>query len=126
MIARNDSVCPWWMDAVSLGRPMSEEYDVNQRLPQVVEALSRSVTAEPKLQHLDRVLLPSRDAIIHAIKLLRQLVYPGYFGHQQLTTQNLPFRLGELVIELDQLLYQQVRCCLRYREHIPGDSGDDE
>src|SRR4051812_46339461 len=101
-----------------------EDVDLNARLPKVVEALTRSVTAEPRLQHLDRVLLPSRDEIISAITLLRQLVYPGYFGHQQLTTQNLPYRLGELVIELDQLLYQQVRCCLRYRESIPGDDGD--
>ncbi len=103
-----------------------DEIDLNDRLPKVVAALAESVTAEPRLQHLDRVLLPSRDAIIQAIKLLRQLVYPGYFGNQQLTRQNLPYRLGELVIELDQLLYQQVRCCLRYRERIPGDNGDNE
>jgi serine O-acetyltransferase len=103
-----------------------EDVDLNARLPKVVEALTQSVTAEPRLQHLDRVLLPSRDAIIHAIKLLRQLVYPGYFGNQQITRQNLPYRLGELVIELDQLLYEQVRCCLRYRQRIPGDNGDNE
>ena len=98
--------------------------DLNDRLPEVVEALTNSVLAEPRMQHLDRVLLPSRDAIIAAIKLLRQLIFPGYFGNQALTRQNLPFRMGELVIELSNLLYEQVRCCLRYRDKIPGTNGN--
>jgi serine O-acetyltransferase len=97
--------------------------ELNNRLPGVVQALMNSVLAEPRMQHLDRVLLPNRDAIIQGIQLLRQLVFPGYFAAQSLTRQNLPFRLGELVIELSDLLYQQVRCCLRYREKIPGDNG---
>jgi serine O-acetyltransferase len=100
--------------------------ELNARLPGVVEALVRSVTDEPGMQHLNRVLLPSRDAIIDGITLLRQITFPGYFGKQGLTTQNVPFRIGELVIELSDLLYEQVRCCLRYRQQIPGsqESGD--
>ena len=94
--------------------------ELNQRLPGVVDSIVRSVTAEPRMQHLNRVLLPNRDAIIECIKLLRQIVFPGYFGKQGLTTQNVPFRIGELVIELTDLLYEQVRCCLRYREQLPG------
>jgi serine O-acetyltransferase len=100
--------------------------DLNDRLPEVVEALTDSVLAEPRMQHLDRVLLPSRDAIITGIKLLRQLIFPGYFGNQALTRQNLPFRMGELVIELSNLLYEQVRCCLRYRDKIPGTNGNSD
>src|SRR6266699_1361562 len=100
--------------------------DLNDRLTGLVSALTQSVLAEPRMQHLDRVLLPNRDAIIQGITLLRQLVFPGYFGHQSLTRQNLPFRMGELVIELSDLLYEQVRCCLRYRERIPGNDGDNE
>jgi serine O-acetyltransferase len=99
---------------------------LNERLPTVVNALVTSVKAEPSLQHLNRVYLPSRDVIIEIIKGLRQLVFPGYFGKQGLTTANLPFRIGELVIELCDTLYDQVRCCLRYREQIPGANGDDE
>src|ERR1044071_6213895 len=98
--------------------------ELNVRLPQVVEAISKSVSEAPKLQHLNRVYLPSRDAIIEIIERLRQLVFPGYFGKQGLTSANLPFRVGELVIEVSDLLYEQVRCCLRYREQIPGANGD--
>src|SRR5436309_16135379 len=98
----------------------------NQQLPRVVEQIVKSVHEHPHLQHLNRVYLPSRDQIIHAIERLRQLLFPGYFGKQGLTTSNVKFRLGELVIELSDLLYEQVRCCLRYRDQLPGTNGDDE
>src|SRR5688500_8914679 len=100
--------------------------DLNQHLPRVVESIVKSVAEHPQLQHLNRVYLPSRDEIVKAIENLRQLVFPGYFGKQGLTTANVPFRLGELVIELADILYEQVRCCLRYREQLPGSNGDDE
>jgi serine O-acetyltransferase len=98
--------------------------DLNHRLPTVVQTLVDSVQAEPRMKHLDRVYLPSRDAIIKSIDLLRQLVFPGYFGKLGITSENLAFRLGELTIELTDILYDQVRCCLRYREGIAGENGD--
>ena len=98
--------------------------DLNHRLPEIVQSLVGSVLAEPRMKHLDRVYLPSRDAIIHCIDLLRQLVFPGYFGKQGLTTENLSFRVGELANELTDVLYDQVRCCLRYRKGIAGENGD--
>jgi serine O-acetyltransferase len=99
--------------------------DLNHRLPEVVQSLVDSVLAEPRMKHLDRVYLPSRDAIIKCIDLLRQMILPGYFGKQGLTTENLVFRIGELANELTDLLYDQVRCCLRYRQGIAGENGDD-
>ncbi len=98
--------------------------DLNHRLPTLVDSLVQSITTQPMMRHLDRVLLPSRDAIIHFVDLLRQLVFPGYFGKQGLTTENISYRVGELVIEIHDILFDQVRCCLRYREHLPGDNGD--
>src|SRR3954466_9733266 len=102
--------------------------ELNDYLPKVVDVIVKNVVGEhPHLQHLNRVYLPSRDEIIKAIDGLRQLIFPGYFGKQGLTTANVPFRLGELVIELSDILYEQVRCCLRYREQLPGsDSSNGE
>src|SRR5438094_926492 len=100
---------------------------LNDRLPQIVDSLVTSVH-EPRLapiQHLNRVHLPNRDVVINSIKLLRQLVYPGYFGNQGLTTANLPFRVGEIVLELSDMLFDQVRNALRYRESIPANGNGD-
>ena len=100
--------------------------DLNHRLPGIVQSLVESVMGEPRMKHLDRVFLPSRDAIIKGIDLLRQLVFPGYFGKLGITSENLSYRMGELTIELTDLLYEQVRCCLRYREGIAGENSDDK
>jgi serine O-acetyltransferase len=99
--------------------------ELNDRLPQIVASLVGSVqdSALARLQHLNRVHLPNRDVVIASIKLLRQLVYPGYFGNQGLTTANLPFRVGEIVLELSDMLFDQVRFALRYRESIPNGAG---
>jgi len=79
-----------------------------------------SVTGEVWMQHLNRVDLPSRDAIVQAIVLLRQVAFPGYFGLQGLAAHNVGFRVGELLSELTDLLFQQICRCLRYREQIPA------
>lgn len=101
--------------------------ELNNHLPAMVESLVKSVSAHPRLQHLNRLYLPNREKIIAAVKLLRQLAYPGYFGEQGLTTANLPYHLGELMIELTELLYEQVRCCLQLRKEAPtGDAAAPE
>jgi serine O-acetyltransferase len=93
-------------------------------LPEVVDRLVESVLAEPRMQHLDRVVLPNRDAIIQSIELLRQIIFPGYFGKQRLTHENVRFRVGELLIEVQEILFDQVHCCLRYREETPDANGN--
>jgi serine O-acetyltransferase len=97
--------------------------DLHQRLPEIVDTLVKSVHEQKGMTHVSRVFLPTRDTIIEIIKKLRQLVYPGYFGKQGLTPQNLQYRIGELVLELSDQLFEQVRCCLRYREQIPELNG---
>ncbi|MBV8779886.1 MAG: serine acetyltransferase, partial [Phycisphaerae bacterium] len=90
-------------------------------LPDVVEQLMRSIENDPRLSHLNRVILPSRDAIIESITKLRQIIFVGFFGAQGLTGENLQYRVGELVDELRETLFEQVRCCLRYRQQLPGE-----
>src|SRR3954468_8858567 len=104
-------------------RDMDRE-TLNSRLPQVVDRLVRSVLDEPRMQHLDRVLLPNRDTIIQCIDGLRQIVFPGYFGQQNLTRENVRYRIGELLIEVEEMLFEQVQCCLRYREETPEANGN--
>lgn len=100
-----------------------EKRELGEHLPAVVDALVKSIVAEPKMQHLNRVFLPNRDAIIRAIEILRLVIYPGYFGTQGLTSDNITERMSALMAELGEILYEQVRCCLRYRQQIPENEG---
>ena len=100
--------------------------ELNAQLPAIVDAVVKSIASEPRLQHLNRVFLPNRDAIIESIEQLRQCLFAGYFGAQGLTNENLPYRIGELINELQETLFEQVRCCLRYRQQIPGSTSEGE
>ena len=92
--------------------------ELKQRLPAVTETLVKSIHAHPTIQHLGRVSLPNRDAVIECLALLRQLLFPGYFGKQGLTEQGITYRVGELVGEISELLYEQIRASLRYKQLI--------
>jgi serine O-acetyltransferase len=89
--------------------------DLNKTLPAVVDSLVDSILHEPRLKHLDRAFLPSRDEIVACIGLLRQLMFPGYFGKQGLTSTSVKYRVGELVTELTDRLHEQIRHCLPFR-----------
>jgi serine O-acetyltransferase len=104
---------------------LMDRNELQQHLPKVVEALVASVTNEPRMKHLNRVYLPSRDEIVSCLGLLRELLFPGYFGKQGLTSVNITYRLGELVTQLADKLYEQARHCLRYRQQIPGEMDAD-
>jgi serine O-acetyltransferase len=99
--------------------------ELNARLPEIVESVVTSIASETRMQHLTRVNLPNRDSIIDSIGKLRECVFPGYFGAQGLTRENLPYRVGELINELQEILFQQVRCCLCYRQQITANGGDE-
>ncbi|HEX7554663.1 MAG TPA: hypothetical protein VF378_14005, partial [Geothrix sp.] len=62
---------------------------------ELVAAIVASDQAEPVTRHIDASSLPSRDAVIDLVKKLRELLFPGYFGKQNLTTQTLDFYVGE-------------------------------
>jgi len=101
---------------------------LTEQIPGIVDAIVTSTTALPRMHHLSRVFMPSRYVIINAIERLRQLAYPGYFNERGLTEENLHQRTDRMVRELSDILYDQVRCCLRYRLQIsdPGTSGRDD
>ncbi len=92
--------------------------ELDRKLAAVVGAMVDHVKSEPLMRHLGHVSLPNRDVIVGCIDKLRQVMFPGYFGKQDLTQQTLVYRIGELVNELVDPLHAQVRLCLRYRENI--------
>jgi serine O-acetyltransferase len=96
--------------------------ELQNRLPGVIDTLVASVVHEPRMRHLNRVHLPSRDEIVACVGLLRQLLFPGYFGRPGLTSANVTYRVGELVTDLADRLYEQVRHCLRYRKGLADDA----
>jgi serine O-acetyltransferase len=61
-----------------------------------------------KIHHLDRRPLPSRGAIIRAVDVLQELLFPGYSGAQGLTGAPLRLRVESRVAWLHETLTEQI------------------
>jgi len=93
---------------------MGDEERPEKDLPEVVEALHRSFKTHTKLNNIGSTPLPSRDAIGRIILQLEELVFPGYFGRQELTWETVSFHLGSQVDEVTSALSKQIFLCIQY------------
>lgn len=94
----------------------------------IVESVVVSYLGDELTQHLDSMFLPSRARAIEIIELMRRVVFPGFFDSQTLTSKNVHFHVGELLNQVHDLLYEEVRNALRYEQtrlHDNGDTCDD-
>ena len=103
-------------DPVRLWRKQSASEDFSS----LVAAIVASDLAEPRTRHIDAGSLPSRDAVIDLVKKLRELLFPGYFGKQNLSTKTLDYYVGELLGDIRTRLFEQVQNVLRHQASRHG------
>jgi serine O-acetyltransferase len=83
-------------------------------LSQLVDALLASYRGDPRAHHINRRFLPSRDEIIEVVRLLLPVFYPGYYGRQDLTDENVGYHVGVLLSTARAKLESQIEMCLCY------------
>jgi len=93
---------------------------VSAPLPALVEGMLASYRRDPRAQHVNRRFLPSRDEILEIVKLLLELFYPGFYGRQDLTDENLAFHVGNLLSTLREKVQRQVETCLCFTAECDG------
>ncbi len=98
-----------------------DQEQLRNQLRDCIKDILDSTARHPQMAHLNRVYLPSREAVVEIVHRLRQLVFPGYFAEPGLGTDQMPERTAHLIEQVAHVLYEQVRFCLRYREQIPED-----
>ena len=89
-------------------------------LPDLVDALIASYRSDARAHHINRRFLPSRDEITEILQLLLQLIYPGYYGRQDLTDQNVGYHVGVLLSTVRDKLTRQIGLCLCYQKELTG------
>ena len=80
----------------------------------LVSAIKESYLAEPRTRHIDEGKMPSRDAVVKITYLLRELLFPGYFGEPDVVVGLLEYHVGGLLVEIQNLLIEQVESALRH------------
>ena len=58
--------------------------------------------------------LPNRDSIIESIHMLRELLFPGYFGKQNLIIDTIGYHVGDLLIKIHEKLHEQIGYALKH------------
>ncbi len=101
---------------------MSSTFSFGDKLPGLVERIVESYGDEGRVQHIDRAFLPAPRQVEELIYRLVELMYPGFFGRQDLTRHNVSYHVGELLPRIGYLLHRQVEKCLCYRERLEGRS----
>jgi serine O-acetyltransferase len=92
-------------------------------ISKLTDALMNSYDAQSSTAYVGSNYLPNRDTIIDLCAVLRELLFPGFFGRQNLTSTDLTFHVHSLLTRLRDMLFDQVRRAIRH-QHQRGGKGD--
>ena len=81
-------------------------------LERLTDGVLGSYDADERTQRIGRTFLPSHDRIVAILDLVRQLLFPGYFGAQQLSGQSVKYHVGNLLNRLGGELADEINHCL--------------
>ncbi len=81
-------------------------------LAQIVQAVVESYKSDRRGQFINRRHLPSRKVMEECIDLYLQIVFPGYFGAQDLRGDNIVYHVGGLLNTLRDKLSGQIEQCI--------------
>ena len=93
---------------------LSSFYDFRSEIPSVVDKIIASHNQGGRFSHLGVDPVPSRITVIDIINRALQIIYPGYFTLTTLDEVNVPYYIGQHVIELFDILSEQITFAVRH------------
>jgi serine O-acetyltransferase len=92
------------------------------RLASIMERIAASYDeAAPKIHHLDRMPLPSREDAAAIMQALEEVIYPGYYSAGGVTHQGIIYRVQERTGWLFEHLRDQISKGMRHMKHLDGE-----
>jgi len=73
----------------------------------------------------DQGSLPNRDIIIDIINMLREILFPEYFGRQQNINAAIDYHIGDLLLNIHEKLGQQIGFALQHDARRKGEPVED-
>ncbi len=83
-------------------------------LPAIADAILATYKEQNIINHIGVVPLPSKSAVIEALDILFEVLYPGYFGEQGLDESNVGYVVGHKLNGLYDLLTEQVYRAIKH------------
>lgn len=92
------------------------------RLARIMERITASYDeAIPKIHHLDRMPLPSREDAKAILEALEEIIFPGYYTASGVTHQRIIYRVQERVGWLFEHLSDQITKSLHHMNALDGE-----
>jgi serine O-acetyltransferase len=91
-------------------------------LAPIVDELCRDACQSPAFQAGGKVTLPSREAVIQVVEDLRAVLFPGYFGTNDLHDESLHYFIGATLARAMRSLEEQIRRGVAFTERHDVDS----
>ncbi|MDP6636159.1 MAG: serine acetyltransferase [Phycisphaerae bacterium] len=85
---------------------------LNKNLEQLTNDILASYTTLDSTQRIGETFLPTRSRIVDVLHDIRQLLFPGFFGHKELTAENIRYHVGNLLIHAGSELTRQISYCM--------------
>jgi serine O-acetyltransferase len=98
---------------------------IHNQISGYVASIVSSYKSHPQASNLDSGDLPNRESIIEIIRMLRELLFPGYFGKQNLLSETIDYNVGELLIEIHDKLHEQICNSLKFQARKKADNVSD-
>jgi serine O-acetyltransferase len=89
-------------------------HDFRSEIPLIVDKIVSLHNKEGRFSHMGPEPIPSRGAVIDIIERALRIIYPGYFSQIGLDEVNIPYYLGQEVVELFQVLSEQITFAIRH------------
>lgn len=87
------------------------EKQLKELVPGIVEGHSKFTHT----RSWDPGALPNRNIIINIIGTFRQVLFPQYFGKQNLTNPTMEYYIGNLILDIFEKLQGQIVCALKHK-----------
>ncbi|MCI8342248.1 MAG: serine acetyltransferase [Firmicutes bacterium] len=104
---------------------------MKDNIKNVINTAVKEITENCKNQELfitgEGRKLPSRHAVIQIIKEFRRVIFPGYFGNENIMASEPEYFIGHTVTQLYEALKEQIRTALIYKnlENLPENAIDE-
>ena len=93
---------------------MREELRRLGELPGITEALLATYGAQNVINHIGSAPLPSKTDATQILDVLFEILYPGYFGEQELSDSNVTYVVGHKISKLYDLLTEQIYRAIKH------------
>jgi serine O-acetyltransferase len=93
---------------------MATDFRLKEQLPELTDRIVASYHDLEFLHHLGHCPPPSVEAVVGIAQDLKQVLFPGYRGRQNLHWGNVTYHVGDLIDSLHDRLTQQFARALRH------------